>query len=358
MSVAVRKLHKRYFGATQPVLSDCTFSAPTGAITSLLGPSGSGKTTLLRTIAGLETPDSGVVLIGDKDCTGLAVQKRGVGFVFQSYALFANLTVRDNIGFALALQRQPAGLIAERVESLLGLIQLGSLGDRYPRQLSGGQQQRVALARALAARPQLLLLDEPFGALDVKVRLELRQWLLRLHEQTPVTTLLVTHDQEEALELSQHIVVMSEGRVEQSAPPSELYDRPASPFVAQFVGGATAVPGHIAQGRAHLGPLSVAAPADLAEGSSVVGYIRPDDLGIAARSPADRSAAAAVVRHPVRLGAFIKLDLEMGSGLSLPAQLSRSDFTNLNLHPGATVTVELRDAKLFPAPPPDRIVAP
>ncbi|HLM47000.1 MAG TPA: ATP-binding cassette domain-containing protein, partial [Myxococcaceae bacterium] len=228
MSVIVEQVTKRFTATGTPAVSDVSFHAPSGAITTLLGPSGAGKSTLLRLIAGLELPDSGSVRIEGVDCTHLPVQQRGIGVVFQSYALFKHMTVRQNIAFGLETRRQPRADIEARVDEMLHLIQLEDLGKRYPSQLSGGQRQRVAFARALAIRPKLLLLDEPFGALDSRVRVELREWLQSLHERTGVTTLLVTHDQEEALEISQHVVVMSDGRVAQAGRPEDIYDRPST----------------------------------------------------------------------------------------------------------------------------------
>ena len=217
-------------------LDDVSINVESGSLTALLGPSGSGKSTLLRVIAGLEVADSGDVFISGKEATALAPQKRGVGFVFQHYAPFKHMTVWENVAFGLKIRRRPKDEVAARVEELLQLVQLGGLGGRYPAQLSGGQRQRMALARALAPEPEVLLLDEPFGALDARVRVELRQWLLRLHDEMHVTTIFVTHDQEEALELSDSIVVMNKGRVEQIAPPRQLYDEPANEFVMSFVG--------------------------------------------------------------------------------------------------------------------------
>jgi sulfate/thiosulfate transport system ATP-binding protein len=217
-------------------LDDVSLSVESGSLTALLGPSGSGKSTLLRVIAGLEVPDSGDVFISGTEATALAPQKRGVGFVFQHYAPFKHMTVWDNVAFGLTIRRRRKEEVAARVEQLLDLVQLKGLGKRYPAQLSGGQRQRMALARALAPEPDVLLLDEPFGALDARVRKELREWLLRLHDEMHVTTIFVTHDQEEALELADSIAVMNKGRIEQVAPPRELYDEPANAFVMSFVG--------------------------------------------------------------------------------------------------------------------------
>src|SRR3954470_20823307 len=234
MAIEARNVSKRFgdFAA----LDDVSIDVASGSLTALLGPSGSGKSTLLRVISGLETPDTGDVFISGKEATALAPQKRGVGFVFQHYAPFTHMTVWENVAFGLKIRRRPKDEIRARVAELLELVQLGGLGGRYPSQLSGGQRQRMALARALAPEPEVLLLDEPVGALDARVRIELREWLLRLHTEMHVTTIFVTHDQEEALELADSIVVMNKGRVEQVAAPRELYDDPANEFVMSFVG--------------------------------------------------------------------------------------------------------------------------
>ena len=232
--IVVDNISKR-FGSFEAV-RDVTFTAPAGAITALLGPSGSGKSTVLRMIAGLEEPNAGKIFMGDEELTVKSVQERQVGFVFQHYALFRHMSVRDNVAFGLRVRKETKQTREDRVEELLDLVQLTPFAERYPDQLSGGQRQRVALARALAPQPQVLLLDEPFGALDAKVRQDLRRWLDELHRELGVTSLLVTHDQEEALELANQIVVMHEGKVEQVGSPGEIYDEPATPFVAGFVG--------------------------------------------------------------------------------------------------------------------------
>ena len=268
--IEVRNISKR-FGDFH-ALDDVSIDVESGSLTALLGPSGSGKSTLLRIIAGLEWPDEGEIKLAGEDATPLTPQKRGVGFVFQHYAAFKHMTVRDNIAFGLKIRKRPKDEVTRRVDELLDLVQLQGFGDRYPAQLSGGQRQRMALARALAPEPKVLLLDEPFGALDARVRAELRVWLRRLHEETHTTTVFVTHDQEEAMEVADKVVVMNQGRVEQVAGPRELYDEPANPFVMSFVGqanrfgdtvGAAARPAGAADaerddargdGRAHLAP--------------------------------------------------------------------------------------------------------
>src|SRR3954451_25446534 len=237
MSIQVRNITKR-FGDFQ-ALDDVSLAVESGALTALLGPSGSGKSTLLRIIAGLETPDSGEVLLEGEDATSSPPQKRGVGFVFQHYAAFKHMTVRNNIAFGLKIQKRPRAEIRTRVDELLELVQLSGFGERYPAQLSGGQRQRMALARALAPDPKVLLLDEPFGALDARVREELRVWLRRLHDETHTTTVFVTHDQQEAMDVADQVVVMNKGRIEQVAGPRDLYDEPANEFVMGFVGSAS-----------------------------------------------------------------------------------------------------------------------
>src|SRR3954449_13624002 len=239
MSIDVRNVAKR-FGTFQ-ALDDVSVDVASGSLTALLGPSGSGKSTLLRIVAGLEWPDSGEIRLAGEDASALAPQKRGVGFVFQHYAAFKHMTVRDNIAFGLKIRKRPKDEIAARVDSLLGLVQLEGFGHRFPAQLSGGQRQRMALAPALSPEPRVLLLDEPFGALDARVRAELRSWLRRLHDETHTTTVFVTHDQEEAMDVADQVVVMNKGRVEQVAEPRELYDTPANEFVMSFVGQANRI---------------------------------------------------------------------------------------------------------------------
>jgi len=236
MSVVVRGLTKRFFSRGLPAVADVSFKAPTGAITALLGPSGAGKSTVLRLIAGLEIPDAGTIHIDECDCARVPVQKRGVGFVFQSYGLFDHMTVRRNVAFGLEVRKRPKREIDARVGELLALIQLEGFGERRPAQLSGGQRQRVAFARALAVKPKVLLLDEPFGALDAKVRLELREWLRKLHAETHVTTLLVTHDQDEAFSVAERVVVMLDGKVAQEGSPREVLEHPRDERVAAFLG--------------------------------------------------------------------------------------------------------------------------
>jgi len=348
MSITVEKLTKQFVAGEMPACREVSFSAPTGAITSLLGPSGSGKTTALRLIAGLETPNGGRVRFLEEDVTHVPVQKRGVGFVFQGYALFEHLTVRRNIAFGMEMQRASKGEIQTRVEELLELVQLGGYGTRYPQELSGGQRQRVAFARALATRPKVLLLDEPFGALDARVRLELREWLHQLHDKMPLTTILVTHDQEEALELSQRVVVMHQGRVEQVGTPLEIYDHPATAFVASFIGNPSVLKGQVQDGRASAGPVHVDAPAGASDGTTVHAFVRPHEIKLRRLDdPTACSATRAEVARLTRIGSFVKAELKLPSGETMTVHLSHEDQAALGLKAGELVCVDLVGAKVF-----------
>jgi sulfate transport system ATP-binding protein len=308
MSISVEHVSRR-FGDFLAV-DDVSLDVPPGSLTALLGPSGSGKSTLLRMIAGLDTPDAGRVLIAGEDRTSQPARKRDVGFVFQHYAAFKHMTVRDNVGFALSIRKVAKPRIRERVDELLELVHLEAYGERYPSQLSGGQRQRMALARALAVEPKVLLLDEPFGALDATVRKELREWLRRLHDEVHVTTIFVTHDQEEAMEVASEIVVMNAGRVEQVGTPRDLYDSPANDFVMGFVGPVT-----------KLGDAAV----------------RPHDLDIVTE-PA-LGAVEAQVDRVVHLGFEVRVDLLTGDGVHLWAQLTRLQIEELELEEGQIVYV-------------------
>jgi sulfate transport system ATP-binding protein len=330
MSVTVEKLCKRFgAGSRLPAVDGVSFAAPAGGVTSLLGPSGSGKTTVLRLIAGLERPDDGRVQLEGDDCTHVPAQKRGVGFVFQGYALFQHLTVRRNVAFGLEVQRLGRRQIDERVDELLELIQLPELAERYPSQLSGGQRQRVAFARALATRPKVLLLDEPFGALDARVRIELRAWLRELHHRMPVTTILVTHDQEEAFELSERVVVMHEGKVAQVGSPHEIYDQPATPFVASFIGNANAV-----RTRAH-------------DGRDGVAFVRPHEVRIVRADATTSEVSSAFVIGMQRVGSFVKISVRLPTDEQMTVQLLRSEADALALKAGDRVLIDMGDAKVF-----------
>jgi sulfate transport system ATP-binding protein len=316
MSILVGNATRRFGDFT--ALDDVSVEIPSGSLTALLGPSGSGKSTLLRVIAGLERPDAGTVEIDGRDATTLPPQRRGVGFVFQHYAAFKHMTVRDNVAFGLKVARRPRAEIKARVAELLELVQLPGLADRYPSQLSGGQRQRMALARALAVEPQVLLLDEPFGALDARVRKELRAWLRRLHDEVHVTTVFVTHDQEEAMEVADRIVVMNSGRVEQVGGPRELYEHPANAFVMGFIGPVT-----------HLGEH----------------FIRPHDVEV--RTEPNGTTSEAMVERLVHLGFEVRADLVLHDGQRLQAQLSREDAEELELHQGQIVWVRPSRTRVF-----------
>jgi sulfate transport system ATP-binding protein len=348
MKVTVDRLTKRFTLKGTPAVFEASFEAPSGGVTTLLGPSGSGKTTILRVIAGLESADEGRVLVDELDVTHVPVGKRRFGFVFQTFALFDQLTVRENVAFGLEAQGLRGEQVKRRVDELIGMVQLDGLGGRYPGELSGGQRQRVGFARALAPHPKVLLLDEPFGALDARVRLELRSWLRELHEATHLTTLLVTHDQEEALELSDQIVVMDKGRVHQVGPPSEIYDQPATPFVASFVGTANVLSGAVKAGQASVGPLTVTVPKDTPDGSNVRAIVRPHEVRLA--RPADGPSgprAVGRVQRIASLGAYVKLDLKIDSGEAVAVHMASKEFAEIGLEVGDSVTVDLDNARVF-----------
>jgi sulfate transport system ATP-binding protein len=349
MSVTVKNVTKRFTARGTPAVADVTFTAPSGGITALLGPSGSGKSTVLRVIAGLEHPDLGQILFGDDDYTAVPAQHRGVGFVFQSYALFKHMTVRRNIAFPLNVRKVEREEARHRVDELLALVQLEGLGERYPAQLSGGQRQRVAFARALAIEPRLLLLDEPFGALDAQVRLELRDWLRRFHDERHVTTLLVTHDQEEAMEVSDHVVVMHEGRVAQAGTPHEVYDRPATPFVASFVGGANVLRGHVQNGRASVGAFAVPVPdgTNAPDGAAVHAFVRPHDVTLTKAGADAPEVSVARVERLARLGGYVKVSLKLPDGMPMTVEMPRAEVEALGIAEGDLVMANLREAKVF-----------
>ena len=318
MAIEVINVSKRF--GTFTALDDVSIRVADGALTALLGPSGSGKSTLLRIIAGLETPDLGVVKIGAEDVSGTPARSRGVGFVFQHYAPFKHMTVARNVAFGLAVRRRPRSEIDARVSELLALVRLDGLAERYPSQLSGGQLQRMALARALAVQPQVLLLDEPFGALDAQVRGKLREWLRRLHEEIHVTTIFVTHDQEEAMEVAEQIVVMNEGRVEQAGTPRELYEHPRNEFVMSFIG-----------------PVNRLGDA----------FMRPHDIQILPEAGAGTTEA--LVRRIVHLGFEVRVALTLPDGRDVWAQVPRDQAHELELSEDQIVAVRLPAPRLFAA---------
>jgi sulfate/thiosulfate transport system ATP-binding protein len=349
VNVIVEGLHKRFSDKGSAAVFNASFQAPAGGITTLLGPSGSGKTTILRIIAGLESADQGRVLVGGDDVINIPVQRRGFGFVFQGFALFNHMTVRENIAFGLRTRRAAQADITARVDELLQLVQLEDYDERYPTQLSGGQRQRVGLARALAARPEVLLLDEPFGALDTRVRIELREWLRQLHDATHLTTILVTHDQEEALDLSDQIVIVDGGRIQQVGTPEEVYESPATPFVASFIGVANVLRGQVKAGRASIGSLSLQAPAHIPDGASVRAIVRPHDIRILPRAHtnAPNGTTSAVVQRVVNLGAHVKLDLGLPNHDAVTVHVPRREFSDLSLQQGEKVVLDLNQARVF-----------
>jgi sulfate/thiosulfate transport system ATP-binding protein len=316
VSIAVRGVTKRFGDFV--ALDDVSVAIAGGSLTALLGPSGSGKSTLLRVIAGLEDPDEGKVLILGEHATCLPPQKRGVGFVFQHYAAFKHLTVRENVAFGLRIRKRPKEEIRGRVDELLELVQLNGLAERYPAQLSGGQRQRMALARALAVEPKVLLLDEPFGALDARVRKELRTWLRRLHEDVHVTTVLVTHDQEEAMDVADRIVLMNEGRIEQTGKPRDLYEHPASEFVMGFVG-----------------------PVNRFDNS----FVRPHDFEIELEP--DGTSREGIVKRVVHLGFEVRVEVALPDDNEIWIQLSRERTEDLDLEPGRSVFIRPEKTKVF-----------
>jgi sulfate transport system ATP-binding protein len=345
MSVLIKEVSKRFGKFT--ALERVNVEAPTGQLVALLGPSGSGKTTLLRIIAGLEPPDEGAVVIQDEDVTRTSARERNIGFVFQHYALFRHMTVFENIAFALRVRGRPDGEVRDRVGELLRLIRLEGLGGRHPSQLSGGQRQRVALARALAGRPRLLLLDEPFGALDAKVRQELRDWLRRLHDEIHVTSLFVTHDQEEAFAVADRVVVMNKGRVEQIGTPNEVFDQPANAFVMDFLGNVNVFPARVQHGRAMLGAVDFA-QADLPHTSAAHLYVRPHELDILA-TPNGVPSLRATVQHLNPAGAVTRVQLLAEDfGLVVNVELTHERRQELALQNGARVFVSPRKVRVFP----------
>ncbi|MBD2678152.1 MULTISPECIES: TOBE-like domain-containing protein [Nostoc] len=333
MGIVVENVSKQ-FGNFKAV-DQVSLEIKSGSLVALLGPSGSGKSTLLRLIAGLEMPDSGKILLTGKDATYQTVQERNIGFVFQHYALFKHLTVRQNIAFGLEIRKANAKKIKGRVEQLLELVQLSGLGDRYPSQLSGGQRQRVALARSLAVEPEVLLLDEPFGALDAKVRKDLRAWLRNLHDEVHVTTVFVTHDQEEAMEVSDEVVVMNKGRVEQVGTPAEIYDNPATAFVMSFIGPVNVLPSssRIFQSSGFDTPHPQV-------------FLRPQDVIL--ETTANGATTPAIVSRLIHLGWEIQVELTCDDGQVVTAHLTRDRYNQLELEPKQRVYVKPKDAKSFP----------
>lgn len=333
MSIEVQNIRKTFGSFT--ALDNVSLNFPDGQLVALLGPSGCGKTTLLRIIAGLETPDSGRIVLDGEDASGRHVRERAVGFVFQHYALFRHMTVFDNIAFGLRVKprkiRQPEPQIRKKVTDLLDLVQLGWLADRFPSQLSGGQRQRVALARALAVEPRVLLLDEPFGALDAQVRKELRRWLRRLHDELHITSVFVTHDQEEALEVADKIVLLNKGHIEQIGTPRQIYEEPATAFALSFIGAVNKIHGRVENGRVRIGDdfLPVGG-AKVQDGDEIIAYARPHEIEILT-SKEDRSGIGATVSRIFKVGSINRVELLASSGANGSA---KPEFVEVELSPG------------------------
>ncbi|MBP2308227.1 sulfate ABC transporter ATP-binding protein [Azospirillum melinis] len=343
MAIQVSGITKRFNDFT--ALDSVDLEVKSGELLALLGPSGSGKTTLLRIMAGLESPDGGSLLLNGEEALGLKPRDRQVGFVFQHYALFRHMTVFDNVAFGLKVrprgERPGSAEIKRRVTELLELVQLSPFAGRYPAQLSGGQRQRVALARALAIEPKVLLLDEPFGALDAKVRKELRRWLRKLHDDIHITSVFVTHDQEEALELADRVVVMNQGRIEQIGTPAEVYDHPASAFVYEFLGQVNRFDCTVEGGIAHVGGGALAIPTQGGVQGPAVAYVRPHDLGV---TPASAGPARISGIHVVGPDARIDIDL---AGLSLEAEMDRERLATLGIAAGDRCAIHIDRARVF-----------
>ncbi|MES2538186.1 MAG: sulfate ABC transporter ATP-binding protein [Pseudomonadota bacterium] len=350
MAIEVRNIQKNF--GSFIALDNVSLNFPAGELTALLGPSGCGKTTLLRIIAGLERPDSGQVLLDGEDASERHVRERQVGFVFQHYALFKHMSVFENIAFGLRVKprkiRLPEAQIREKVKQLLELVQLDWLADRYPPQLSGGQRQRIALARALAVEPRVLLLDEPFGALDAKVRKELRRWLRRLHDELHVTSIFVTHDQEEALEVADQIVLMNKGKVEQIGAPSDVYNHPASPFVYGFLGNVNLFHGRVHEGVLEAAGATFDAPGHaLAQDARGIGYVRPHDIEIDRFAPGAEGIIVQL-RRVHAIGPLAQLELERDDNAELiEAVISRERFVQLALKEGETLVVRPKRLHVF-----------
>src|SRR5215207_8096091 len=345
MSILIKDVSKSFGNFT--ALDNVSLEIPDGALLTLLGPSGSGKTTLLRIIAGLEVADSGTVLHGREDITDYSARDRKVGFVFQHYALFRHMTVAQNIGYGLKVRKTPKAKIRERVSELLKLIRLEGLQTRYPGQLSGGQRQRVALARALAAQPRVLLLDEPFGALDAKVRQELRQWLRRLHEEIHVTSIFVTHDQEEALEVADRVVIMNHSRIIQSGTPADVYNHPATPFVYDFLGDSNRLDGTAVNGKAKIDGAEIdLPPGDWQDGQALVAYARPH-LMMVHRTKVSPTCLTATVRKVYPVGPLVRVEVETEVGGTLVVKITQPRYQALNLQPGEVAFVTPGEIAFF-----------
>ena len=349
MSIQIKNVSKTF--GNFAALDRITLEVPDGSLLALLGPSGSGKTTLLRIIAGLEVPDSGSVLHQQEDITHDSARDRKVGFVFQHYALFRHMTVAENIGYALRVRKVRKAKVRERVEELLKLIRLDGLENRYPGQLSGGQRQRVALARALAAQPRVLLLDEPFGALDAKVRQELRRWLRNLHDQIHVTSIFVTHDQEEASELADRVVVMNQGRIEQIGTPDEIYDQPSTPFVYNFLGDTNSFEAEVRNRKVEIAEgIFDLAHENWSDGQLLVAYARPHLMMIHRKIVAP-TCLKAVVKKISTVGPLVRYDLVTRNDEAFVVKISHHRHRELELLENETVFVTPGEMKFFPKQP-------
>jgi sulfate transport system ATP-binding protein len=350
MSIAIRHISKR-FGAFK-ALDDVSIDVPSGELVALLGPSGCGKTTLLRIIAGLEYADQGQILLDGDDASARHVRERRVGFVFQHYALFRHMTIADNVAFGLRVKPRRERLdeyeIKRRVKRLLELVQLDWLADRYPSQLSGGQRQRIALARALAVEPKVLLLDEPFGALDAKVRKELRRWLRQLHDEIHVTSVFVTHDQEEALEVSDRVVVINRGQVEQIGTPESVYDHPATPFVANFLGSVNLFHGRVEKGHLHVGDDALALGSTDGNDGKAVAFVRPHEFDLVPGWGEGGGLPARIIRV-VSVGPSAQIELSHHDGELIEVSVARDTFQRLGLGAGDPVSLHPRHIRVFPA---------
>jgi sulfate transport system ATP-binding protein len=341
VSIQIQSISKQFGGMT--AVNQISFDIHDGELIALLGPSGGGKTTVLRMIAGLEMPTSGNILIRGQRVNDLSVQERNIGFVFQNYALFKNMTVFKNIAFGLKIKKWKRKAIDERVAELLELLDLKGLDRRFPHQLSGGQRQRVAIARALAPKPSVLLLDEPFGAVDAKIRQELREWLVKLHHDLNVTTLFVTHDQEEAMEVSNRIVIIARGRLAQIGTPREVYEQPASEFVARFIGVMNVLDCAVQNGIGRVGEMEFHLPG-VAEGQVRIGF-RPYAVQISPDLALHRYRA--VLRHTFFLGVMLRLELELPSGLIIRARMTKEDYARLGLQDDREVSMQIRQFRLL-----------
>ncbi|HEX4122989.1 MAG TPA: ABC transporter ATP-binding protein [Verrucomicrobiae bacterium] len=342
MSIELKNVSKHY-GSVSAV-ADITFSVTDGELVALLGPSGSGKTTVLRLIAGLETPETGGIFIRGAEVNNVPVRRRNIGFVFQNYALFRNMTIAANISFGLKIKKWPAAQIRARVDELAGLLELQGLLERYPHQLSGGQRQRVAIARALAPKPDVLLLDEPFAAVDAQIRQELRQWLVRLHHEIRLTTVFVTHDQEEAMEVSDRIVVFSQGHLEQVGTPQEIYEKPRNEFVARFIGVLNVLELEVRNGFARYEELEFPAHG-LVDGQKMRIGFRPYNVQVSADPSACRHRA--VLRRTYFLGVMLRLELELPSGLVIRSRISKEEYARLGLVDGGAVSFQIRTYRIL-----------